>query len=52
MGVHVHNGTMPVRHVLVCSRSYAGEFAPWAHHSDDERTVATFYCSDEWKPEA
>ena len=26
-----------------------GQFAPWAHHSDDERTVATFYCGDEWK---
>ena len=29
-----------------------GQFAPWAHHSDDERTVATFYCGDEWKLEA
>ena len=26
-----------------------GQFAPWAHHSDDERTVATFYCGKEWK---
>ena len=29
-----------------------GQFAPWEHHSDDERTVATFYCGDEWKLEA
>ena len=29
-----------------------GEFQPYAHHSDDERTVATFYCGDEWKPDA
>lgn len=29
-----------------------GQFAPWAHSSDDERTVATFYCGREWEPEA
>lgn len=29
-----------------------GEFHPYAHHSDDERTVATFYCGEEWKSEA
>lgn len=31
-----------------------GQFAPWAHDSDDERTVATFYCGREWEwePEA
>ena len=23
-------------------------FEPWAHNSDDERTVATFYCGEEW----
>ena len=26
-----------------------GVFQPYAHHSDDERTVATFYCGKEWK---
>jgi hypothetical protein len=26
-----------------------GDFQPYAHHSDDERTVATFYCGKEWK---
>jgi hypothetical protein len=25
-----------------------GDFQPWAHSSDDERTVATFYCGEEW----
>ena len=24
-----------------------GQFAPWAHSSDDARTVATFYCGPE-----
>lgn len=24
------------------------EFEPWAHSSDDERTVATFYCGNPW----
>ena len=28
-----------------------GVFQPYAHHSDDDRTVATFYCGKEWKPE-
>ena len=28
-----------------------GVFQPYAHHSDDGRTVATFYCGKEWKPE-
>ena len=27
-----------------------GVFQPYAHHSDDERTVSTFYCGEEWKP--
>ena len=27
-----------------------GVFQPYAHHSDDDRTVATFYCGQEWKP--
>ena len=26
-----------------------GVFQPYAHHSDDERTVTTFYCGKEWK---
>ena len=26
-----------------------GNFQPYAHHSDDDRTVATFYCGEEWK---
>ena len=26
-----------------------GVFQPYAHHSDDDRTVATFYCGKEWK---
>ena len=26
-----------------------GVFQPYAHNSDDERTVATFYCGKEWK---
>ena len=26
-----------------------GVFQPYAHHSDDERTVATFYCGKEMK---
>ena len=26
-----------------------GVFQPYAHHSDDERTVATFYYGKEWK---
>ena len=26
-----------------------GVFQPYAHHSDDERTLATFYCGEEWK---
>ena len=28
-----------------------GVFQPYAHNSDDDRTVATFYCGKEWKPE-
>ena len=24
-----------------------GNFQPYAHHSDDDRTVATFYCGEE-----
>jgi len=28
-----------------------GEFQPYAQHSDNERTVAAFYCGKEWKPE-
>lgn len=28
-----------------------GKFEPWAHSSDDERTVATFYCGKEWTGE-
>ena len=24
------------------------KFEPWAHSSDDERTVATFYCGNDW----
>lgn len=27
------------------------DFQPWAHNSDDERTVATFYCGEEWTEE-
>ena len=26
-------------------------FQPYAHHSDDDRTVETFCCREEWKPE-
>ena len=26
-----------------------GDFQPYAHNSDDERTVAIFYCGKEWK---
>ena len=29
-----------------------GVFEPYAHSSDDERTVATFYCGQEWEPKA
>ena len=25
-----------------------GVFEPYAHSSDDERTVATFYCGKKW----
>ena len=25
-----------------------GVFQPYAHHSDDARTVSTFYCGKEW----
>ena len=28
-----------------------GTFEPYAHHSDDERTLATFYCGKEWTGE-
>ena len=28
-----------------------GVFQPYAHSSDDARTVVTFYCGKEWKPE-
>lgn len=28
-----------------------GNFEPWAHSSDDERTVATFYAGKEWTDE-
>lgn len=28
-----------------------GIFEPWAHSSDDERTVACFYCGKEWELE-
>ena len=28
-----------------------GVFQPYAHHSDDDCTVATFYCGKELKPE-
>ena len=28
-----------------------GDFQPYAHHSDDERTVATFYCGRDWDKE-
>ena len=24
-------------------------FEPWAHSSDDQRTVAVFHCGKEWK---
>ena len=30
---------------------FPGVFQPYAHHSDDDRTIATFYCGKEWKPE-
>lgn len=26
-----------------------GVFEPWAHCSDDQRTVAVFHCGKEWK---
>ena len=26
-----------------------GVFEPWAHSSDDERTVAVFFAGQEWK---
>ena len=29
----------------------SGVFQPYAHHSDDDRTIATFYCGKEWEPE-
>lgn len=25
-----------------------GDYQPWAHDSDDERTVATYFCGAEW----
>lgn len=28
-----------------------GVFQPYAHHTNDDSTVATFYCGKEWKPE-
>jgi len=28
-----------------------GIFEPWAHSTNDERTVATFYCGKEWTGE-
>lgn len=26
-----------------------GEFEPYAHSSGDDKTVAAYYCGDEWK---
>ena len=28
-----------------------GVFQPYRHSTDDDRTVAIFYCGKEWKPE-
>ena len=33
-------------------RQLGDKYEPWAHSSDDARTVATFYCGKEWKDEA
>jgi hypothetical protein len=29
-------------------RKVEGGYAPWAHSSDDENTVATYYCGKIW----